>query len=473
MADENANRVEGIGSATHLMIEALEKASIQLDQTVKASVEQLNAFNDGLQRNFSSQLSKLAERSAGSVDSSIEDIVIRKEDYGERLSELERTEMETVIAAARDFRQQIAIRSQQVTESVSQVVEEQMAQLRSLIENPHEHFSEYGESQIQNIGKYGEENKAKIEHSEQESEKRISSQAQRLDETVQEVLTEGKKKVDENLEKHQKEFEDKITSVIDRLSSLVSMTMKELEDQVKSGTNAVFDYNDTARKRLTSRVDKWQNEVSNAAEEFQTRLGRDRQSFEHIHARKLERKVSEVKDEINSISHEALAKLTASHKLFHSSLKRLEKKYYDRLDRLFARFETALAQETKLPTGTSAYRSQTSHEFRDVLHARLKARSTEIVKSFKRQVEQFDMEYSRISAGSQETIDAICATALDGLDKQTRNMNMEVERVLRSFRNELIEVNAELPQIEDAGKAAALVVMAYRSAMLSFGSEPE
>jgi vacuolar-type H+-ATPase subunit H len=471
MADESASRVEGIGSATHLMIEALEKASVQLDQTVKSSIEQLSAFNEQLQRNFLSQLAKLAERSAGTVESSIEDIVIRKEDHAERLSELERTEMETVVACARDFRQQIAIRSQQVTDSISKVVEEQMSQLRSLIENPGEHFSDFGDAKIESIGKYGEENKTKIEQAEQESEKRISTQAQKLDEDIQDVLAEGKKKVDENLDKHQKEFEDKITSVIDRLSSLVSMTLKELEDQVKSGTNAVFDYNDNSRKRLTSRVDKWHSEVTTAGDEFKGRLERDRESSEQIHARKLERKVSEVKDEINSIAHEALAKLTASHKLFHSSLKRLEKKYYERLDRLFARFETALAHESKLPTGTSAYRSQTSHELRDLLHARLKARSTEIVKSFKRQVEQFDLEYGRISSSSQETVDAIRATALDGLDKQVRSMNLEAERVLRSFRNELIEVNTELPQIEDAGKAAALAIMAFKSAMLSFGNE--
>jgi hypothetical protein len=50
-------------------------------------------------------------------------------------------------------------------------------------------------------------------------------------------------------------------------------------------------------------------------------------------------------------------------------------------------------------------------------------------------------------------------------------MNLELERVMRGFKSELVELNSELPQIEDAGRNAALAVMAYRSAMLSFGSE--
>jgi hypothetical protein len=471
MVDANANRSEGLGSATHLMIEALEKASIELDKAVKASVEQLTAFNALLRRNFSTQLNKLSERSAGSVDSSIEDIVIRKDDHRERLLELERNELENLLSAARDIREQLSQHSRQATTTISQLLDEQMRELHTLTENPQEHFSDYDDDQIETVGRYGDENKSKVEQCEQECEAKISHEAQKCDKGVPGVLAESKQKIDAELDRHQAEFEDKINSVIDRLSSLISMTLKELEEQTKAGTNAIFDYNDSARKQLTSRVDKWDGGMTGIGDDFKDGLAKQKDSFEQIHTMKLERKVSEVKDEIEKISSDAQKKLNASHKLFHTSLKRLEKKYHERLERLFAGFEVALAKEAKLPAGTSSYRYQTSHELRDLLHARLTARSTEIVKAFKRQVEQLDSEYVRISSSSQEKIDTIRSTALDGLDKQVRSMNIEVERVLRGFRNELNELTEELPQIEDAGRAAALAVMAYQSAMLSFGSE--
>ncbi len=471
MAEASAGRVDGIGSATHLMIEALEKASLELDKAVKASQEQLNGFSSIIEKNFSNRLTKLAERAASSVESSVEDVLIRKDEYADRLQELERAELEAIITTAREVREQLAETAQKASDSISQLVEEQMGQLRTLVENPQEHFAEFSDVQIESIGKYGNENKGKIEQSEQNCEERISREAQKFDKGVPAVLAESKKKVDENLDKHQKEFEDKITSVIERLSNLVNMTMKELEDQVKAGKNAIFDFNETARKQLTNRVDKWEGELTNTHEEFLGSIAKSQESFELNHSKKLDRKVAEVKEEIDRISHEAQAKLGSSQKLFQGSLKRLERKYGDRLEHLFAGFEAALVKEAKLPAGTTSYRWQASHELRDLLQARLTARSNEIVKAFTRQVEQLDSEYIRINSTSQEKIDTIKSTAFDGLDKQVRNVKIETERILKGFRNEVQEMDRELPQIEDAGKAAALAVMAYQSAMLSFGSD--
>jgi hypothetical protein len=470
MADENANKAE-IGSATHLMIEALEKASTELDKTVKASVEQLNTFNAALEKVFATHLAKLAERSAGSVDANVEDLVARKEDFAERLGQLERAEMDSLVASARAIRGELSARTQSAAESISKLVEEQMEQLRLLTDNPQAHFKEFGDEQIVLIGGFADTHKAQLDSQQSEQQSHLTIVEKSMDDRIQDVLGEGKRRLDENLEKHQKEYEEKISSLLDRLSSIVNMTIKELDSQVKMSSMEVSRFNDEARKKLNLRVDRFEDDISGLGESFQNRLTSDKLSFEQIHAKKLERKVAEVKDEINSISNESALKLQASHKLFHSSLKRLEKKYYDRLERLIARFETAIAQESRLPAGTSAYRSQTTHELREVLAARLKARGTEIVKAFRRQVEQFDSEYARLASSAQERIDGIRSAALDGLDKQVRNMNLELERVMRGFKSELVELNSELPQIEDAGRNAALAVMAYRSAMLSFGSE--
>ena len=50
-------------------------------------------------------------------------------------------------------------------------------------------------------------------------------------------------------------------------------------------------------------------------------------------------------------------------------------------------------------------------------------------------------------------------------------MKSELDRISRSFNTELSQLNADLPQIEEAGIAAAMAVTAYRDARLSFGSE--
>ncbi len=70
------------------------------------------------------------------VDASVEDLVIRKEDFAERLADLERSEIETVLLASREIRQQLTNRAQQATDAISAVVEEQLNQLRMLTDSP-------------------------------------------------------------------------------------------------------------------------------------------------------------------------------------------------------------------------------------------------------------------------------------------------------------------------------------------------
>jgi hypothetical protein len=42
---------------------------------------------------------------------------------------------------------------------------------------------------------------------------------------------------------------------------------------------------------------------------------------------------------------------------------------------------------------------------------------------------------------------------------------------MKEFHKEIVELESQLAQIEKAGQDAALTVIAYRKAMLSFGTE--
>jgi len=50
-------------------------------------------------------------------------------------------------------------------------------------------------------------------------------------------------------------------------------------------------------------------------------------------------------------------------------------------------------------------------------------------------------------------------------------MQKDVERTVKEFHRELGELDNQVTQVEKAGQDAALTVMAYRKAMLSFGAE--
>src|ERR1700722_1295772 len=108
MANPNAPKSEDFGSAANLMIEALDKASAELDKTVKACIEQLTNSNDALEKSLRTQLLKVIEQSKTFIDTSADDLTTHREDLLDRLNEFERSEVETMMSAARDVRQQVA-----------------------------------------------------------------------------------------------------------------------------------------------------------------------------------------------------------------------------------------------------------------------------------------------------------------------------------------------------------------------------
>jgi phosphotransferase system IIB component len=471
MTAEASSNTNESGSATNLMMEALEKASIELDKTVNSSAEQLKTFNQSLEKLFSGQLSKLADKAASTVEENLDDLIARKEDYADKLGELTRQEASSIVLAARDVRQELAMLSQKTSSAVSEFVEEQIIQLSTLIDEPQKMLIELGESETATLNKVALKNKEKINEQQSEHEKRISDHMKSFEDRVQVVINTGKEKLEEKLQSYQTEFEKKISEVMDKLSKLSDKTLSELQDKITSGQSSLSSYNEIALKRLSQKVEQWQSDLSSIAEEFKTNISKDSERHEYLHSVKLQRKTAEVKEEIHGILEDVSSKLTASHKLFYSSLKHLEKKHYDKLERLFLNFEAALAKEANLNTSVGIYHSKATHELKDLLRSRLKVRGKEIVETLRQKADQIESEYTRSAASCNERLETIRAAAIDALDKQLRSTQLELERIMRGFGNELAELNSQLPQIESAGHAASLAVMAYRSAMLSFGSD--
>lgn len=462
MADPNAPATQI--SPANLMSEALDKASQELEKTVKACIDHLQSFNENLERSLATQLQKVIEQSKNFVEANIEDLSTHREELVDRLLEFERSEIETMVSAARDVRQQVSARAQQASEAISRLVEEQVTELRTLIENPENNFKDFSTINQRTLEHNTHAGKEKVATQQLECETTLTVKAQELEQSVQQVVAESRKGIEETLEKFNGEMEKKISSVLTQLSDVVEQTLAELETSSTEGAEKIQKSVDEGGVRLSNHLDTWKNDCNDLRQNFEKGLQQDSETAEKAHTSKLELKVGEVKDEINNIAQDANAKISASHKLFFSSLKRLEKKYNDRLERLMSRFEAALADEPKLSAGSI---TQPSAELREQLHARLQARGKDILKTFQRQVEQLEAEYIRQSGSSHERVDAIRTAATEVLDKQLRTMKSELERISRNFKSELTDMHNELPKIEERGRAAAMTVQAYRSTMLS------
>jgi hypothetical protein len=467
MGIQNTSTSEGFGSAQDLMNEALENASVELDKMVKATIENLTTFNSNLEKTLRIQLQKVVEQSQNIIDSHLDDLVTHREELLERLADFERTETITLTSAAREVRQQVIQRAEQAAEAIVKLVDEQITQLRSAVDQSESRFTPFSENNATTIKTLTAQGQVKIESEEGEKEKLLTDKVQALDKEVGDVISSAKASIESTLQHHNTEMELKIESVLTQLSEVVTSTIGDLETTSANGLKSLEAANNAGKERLVTTLEEWKTDCNEINNSLRENLTAESRTSEKIHATRLDHKVGEVKDEINQISQNAATKLVASHKLFSSSLKRLEKRYHDRLERLISKFETALAEEAKLPQ-TSAVNAQ---ELKELLHTRLQARAKEIGKSLQRQVDQIEAEYGRYSGSTNERVESIKSAAIESLDKQNKLLKSELERVMRGFTNEINELSSELPQIDEAGRAAALAVMAYRDARLSFGSD--
>jgi len=454
-------------SPVNMMAEALDKAGQELEKTVNACIDQLHSFNETVEKSIASQLHKLLDQSKNFVESNFEDMSTHREELIDRLLEFERSEIETMVSAARDVRQHVSARSQQASDAISRLVDEQLLELRALIENPESNFQDFNTFQASALEANTNTGRDKISMNQANCEHILTQKAQELEQAVHQIVADSKKGIEETLVKFNQEMEKKISGVLAQLSQVVDDTVKELEVGAREGAGRIQKSIEEGKERLAESLTSWKSDCGDLRNDFESSLQKDSATAEQLHSAKLEQKVDEVKNEINQIAHDANAKIGASHKLFHSSLKRLEKKYNDRLERLLTRFETAMAEEARLSVGSF----HPNIELREQLHARLQDAGKDILKLFQRQVEQMESEYSRLSTGSHERIETIRATTLEMLDKQVRTMKSELDRISRIFNTELADLNTELPKIEERGRAAAMAVYAYRSTMLTFSGD--
>lgn len=469
MTGQNISISQNFGTAADIVMEAMDKTSIELEKAVNASCEQLTIFGKNLEKSLALKLKQVMEQTKTFADAAVDDLGERQQELAEKLDNLEASEIETIIAQARDARHKMALRADEATTNIAKLVENELVELRSLLGNPEERFNRAIEEARSSFDKQISGGKTKIEALQSKCEKKLTHKSHTLDQEDKQAIATWRQAIEAELSQHSSHMADKIASVLAELNELVSSILVALQQSADAGLQTLKLQDEASKTRMADSLMQWKASLRRLEATFTESLKDESIENGDIHSTRMKAKIKEAQDEITGIAQDAKAKIAANHGLFSSSLKRLERKYRDKLERLMNKFAATIAEETKLPQAAPS--AQSSHEVTELLHAQLQARTNEITKSLRRQVEQIEAEYVRYSNGSTERLEAIKAAALESLDKQLRIMRGELARVSLTFNNELAKIHDELPAIEKEGKAAALLVMTYKNARLSFGGE--
>jgi len=459
---------DSFGSAANLMIEALEKASGELERTVNQCIFQLNSFTEGLDKSLSLQLEKVIAQSSHLVDTHGGELEAKRDETLDAIGRLEGEQLDALLTASEDLRKRFAERLREATEALGQVMDEQLKELMTLIQTPQSNLYEIAQEKLSDLSSVTEERKSEIDFKSQQFESSMSDKAKATDEQAHKLIENSKADVDKHLADYSTRFDDKIIGVQRELSDIVEEAVADLKALAERGSKNIDEAKDTNHQVLNEHVEHWHTQLGTMKDRFQTSALEQQTSFLRAYNDEVERKLLASQDEVLRIASRAKQRLGTNQKLYLNSLKRVERKLADEIDRLFYKFEGALTQEAKINLSSGGARPPADAEVINKLHGRLKSHGAEIIKTFRRQVEQTETEFSRSTQGSNERIESIRASSVESLEKQVKSMRTDLERITRNFHSELSELGLKLPVIEESGRAAALAVMAYKtSATLS------
>ncbi|MBS1990217.1 MAG: hypothetical protein JSS86_04910 [Cyanobacteria bacterium SZAS LIN-2] len=459
---------DSFGSAANLMIEALEKASGELERTVNQCIFQLNSFTEGLDKSLSLQLEKVVAQSSHLVDTHGGDLEAKRDETLEAISRLEGEQLDTLLTAAEDLRKRFADRVREATEALGEVMDGQLKELIVLIQTPQSNLYEMAQEKLSDAQSLTEERKSEIDFKSQQYESAMSDKAKNIDEQAHKLIENSKTDVDRHLADYSARFDEKIIGVQRQLSDIVEVAVSDLKELAERGSKNIDEAKDTNHQVLNEHVEHWHTQLATMKDRFQTSSLEQQSSFLRAYNDEVERKLLASQEEVLRIATRAKQRLGTNQKLYLNSLKRVERKLSDEIDRLFFKFEAALTQEAKINLSSGGTRPAADAEVINKLHGRLKSHGAEIIKTFRRQVEHTEAEFSRSTQGSNERIESIRASSVESLEKQVKSMRTDLERITRNFHSELSELSVKLPVIEESGRAAALAVMAYKtSATLS------
>jgi hypothetical protein len=461
--DAASGRNESFGSAANLMIEALEKASGELERTVDQCIQQLNSFSDGLEKSLSLQLEKVVAQSSHLVDTHGGDLEAKRDETLDAIGRLEGEQLETLLTASRDLRSRFSDRVREATEVLNEVMDVQLKELMLLVQSPQSDLYATVQEKLSDVTALTEERKSEIDFKSQQYESSMSERAKSIDDQAHKLIEASKAQVDQHLSDYSNRFDEKIIGVQRQLTEIVDEAVVDLKELATRGFKNIDEAKDTNHQVLSEHIEHWHSQLGGMKDRFQSTSLEQQSRFLRLYNDEVEKKLQSSQDEVTRIAARARQRLGTNQKLYLNSLRRVERKLADEIDRLFFKFEAALTQEAKINLSVGGNRPPSDAEIINKLHERLRSHGSEIIKTFRRQVEQTEGEFSRSSKGSNERVESIRASSVESLEKQVKSMRTDLERITRKFHNEISELGLKLPVIEEQGRAAALAVMAYKT----------
>jgi hypothetical protein len=471
MSTRVSQPAENFDSTAKLMLEALAKASAELEKSVTAFTEQLISFNEGLQKTLDEELRSVNVRMENSIRGNLDELGHSKHVMVKKVLEAERAELDALAQAGRETRALLSQHALKIEEKIEEFINAQIAELKDFLEEPKRSINTATENA-------DEELRQKQQNISKDVNDRNEALRQRLSDKVAEMenyIKEETQNARDAIAYAATESKDKLTSITDvnfgDLTKFFDDTLRDIDARDEEGVTQLDDAESQAKQSLRDVGEDWKSQISTHCDTFDKLLASLSAVLKENYETKLANANEQARQEIAQLSEQAHEKISATHSELEVELKDLEKDYIQQFENVLQKLETIVNEHANDKRNSGVARQHKAQKLRDQMHGHLKRFGSSLVDSVRDASGEFESEFNRATDGFHTRIEGARVSAIELLEREARLMQKDIERTMKEFQKELTELESQIGLIEKAGQDAALTVIACRKAVLSFRGE--
>lgn len=471
MPDSDSQTAEAFDSTAKLMLEALAKASSELEKTVEGLYEMLISSNRSLQVRMEEEIKNIEGRLEESLNDHINGLSQDKEQSMRQLRDILSEQVGKLEATGHDARDKLSQESTHIVDSLDKQMNGRITEVKDWLAKHNELFPDdvyKWKTEIPVLAEQANKNLLSL-RSQQELD--LRSETDELTERLESQTFETNKLIADRLKSSAEMINTEIVEVLAKVKSKYESSLAQFEQRSQFASDAVSKSRDKARADLRQVADDTKKTFDQVGLSFEQSLTDMSSLLTEMYDARLQQISAQAKGEIFSTTTKAKEQIATRKAQLASSIRDSELEYTDKFESLFRKLSATineLSRHKKAAEISRGFREERHHEQLRNLFRRF---GKEVIDTASNAARQLETDFQLSVEGFEQRVENARASAVELLEREERLMKKELDRSMADFEKQKKELEDRIDKIEKAGQDAAITVMTYRRAMLDFSGE--
>jgi len=465
------SQAESFDSTAKLMIEALAKASAELEKSVTAFTEQLISFNESVQKSLDEELRAVKTRMESAVKNNLDELQHNKHVMMKRLLDAERVELDALSDVGRQVRATLNNNAQQIESKIEQFIDAQIKELRSFLEQPEAQIEQIAHDSKASLADRKSRAASHLKEKQDEFRKKLADRVADLEREIVEHSEKARAGIASMTEQWGSSLTAEREAYCQELDKNAEQTVTALKSADAEGHASLEQAEEDDKDSLETIGKDWRQQVNSQADAFNKLINNLSSVLKENFETRLSNAADQARQEITVLSDQAHEKISATRSELEVELHDLEKDCLHQLEATLRKLEAMVLEHANDKRNSGVARQHKAQKLRDQMQTHLKRFGASLVDSIKDAATALENDFDRATDGFHVRIEGARTSAIESLERESKLMQKDIDRTLKEFQRELSEQEAQIHKIEHAGQDAVVTVIACRKAMLSFKGE--